>query len=201
VIKTHYTPTGITFNHNKAMTKWYVNSSWAGDSTNFDEMKATLHVGDYKTINLYIRNITDEEYGGTCSHPWLTKKDIPDKTRRLALDGCVVATFSLPNSYHPFMNQGKTAVHEMGHWFGLWHPFENGGIWDGPNRPDACRLSNPDDNVTDTPKMLMAGVGLCVETQNSCREPAGQPPIYDPVHNYMTYSSDACLDRFSDGQV
>jgi hypothetical protein len=183
------------------MTKWYVNASWAGDSTNFDEMKTALHRGDYKTLNLYIRNITRENYGGTCTIPDLAKKETPDKARRLALDGCVVAAFTMDGSDHPYMNQGKTAVHEIGHWFGLYHPFDHHNQMSGVNPPDACRVDNPDDYLADTPKMRQAGTGVCNETQNSCAEPAGQPPVFDPVHNWMTYSSDACLDRFSDGQM
>ncbi|KAK3321686.1 hypothetical protein B0H66DRAFT_179184 [Apodospora peruviana] len=200
LIKDLYKPTGLTFNHNKdTMAKWYVNSSWAGEETGsaFNEMKMALHQGDYKTINLYIRNITDLRYGGTCTNPWRARTDVPDKARRLALDGCVIATFSLPGSNHAFMNQGKTAVHEIGHWWGLWHPWEDGGIRNGVNPPDPCWVGNPDDNVTDTPKMKNTGTGTCVETQDSCRGDA----FTDPIHNYMAYSSDACLTEFTKGQV
>jgi hypothetical protein len=197
IIQNLYKPAGITFRHTDDMTDWKVNSSWAGDSSDFDEMKIALHKGDYKTVNLYIRNITDERNGGSCSHPWKDRRDIPDKAKRLAQDGCVIATFSLEGSNHTYMNQGKTAVHEIGHWFGLWHTFEDGGIRDGPNPPDPCRFSNPDDNVTDTPKMRRTGIGLCVESQDSCTG----DNLTDPIHNYMSYSSDACLDRFSPGQV
>ena len=41
---------------------------------------------------------------------------------------------------------------------------------------------------------------MCNKTQNSCPEPTGQTLIYDPVENYMSYSSDACMGRFTDGQ-
>lgn len=201
LIKDLYAPTGITFNHNSDMTQWYVNSSWAGASTDFDDMKKALHQGDYTTVNLYIRNITLKDYGGTCTNPWSAKTRTPDKEERLLLDGCVVATVTLPGSSHEYMNEGKSAVHEIGHWFGLWHPFEHGGIRNGVNPPNPCWEGNPDDNVTDTPKMQMRGVGTCVETQNSCREPEGADPIYDPIHNYMSYSSDGCMTEFTPGQV
>jgi len=198
LIKDLYKPSGITFNHQKSMAKWYVNSSWAGPSSNFDEMKMALHKGDYKTVNLYIRNITDFDYGGTCTNPWKAKAEVPDPAKRLALDGCVVGTFTLPRSSHPYMNQGKTAVHEMGHWFGLWHPFEHGGIRNGLNPPDPCWSGNPDDNVTDTNKMKDWTPGICVEGQNTC-DPKDN--LTDPIHNYMSYSSDACLTEFTKGQV
>ncbi|GAB1319236.1 Peptidase M43 pregnancy-associated plasma-A domain-containing protein [Madurella fahalii] len=201
VIKDLYEPTGITFNHNKDMAKWHVNSSWAGESREFDDMKKSLHQGDYKTVNLYIRNVTVENWGGTCTNPWREMTETPDKEERLLLDGCVVGTITIPNSNHGYMNEGKSAVHEIGHWFGLWHPFEHGGIRNGVNPPNPCWEGNPDDNVTDTPKMQMSGIGICNEMQNSCREPEGVDPIYDPVHNYMSYSSDACMTEFTMGQV
>ncbi|KXX76786.1 Extracellular metalloprotease 1 [Madurella mycetomatis] len=201
LIKDLYAPTGITFNHNSDMTQWYVNSSWAGESTDFDDMKKALHEGNYTTINLYIRNITVKDYGGTCTNPWSARTRTPDKGERLELDGCVIATNTLPGSSHEYMNEGKTAVHEIGHWFGLWHTFEHGGIRNGVSPPNPCWEGNPDDNVTDTPKMQRQGTGTCVETQNSCKEADDEDPIYDPIHNYMSYSSDSCMTEFTRGQV
>ena len=160
-------------------------------------MKAALHQGDYRAMNLYIRNITYPDYGGTCTNPWRELSQTPDKARRLALDGCVVATFTVPGSDHRFMNQGKTAVHEIGHWFGLWHPWEHGGIRNGLNPPNPCWVGNPDDNVTDTPKMAEGAAGTCIETQDTCKADPGT----DPVHNYMSYSSDECMTEFTPGQV
>ncbi|KAK5656028.1 hypothetical protein OQA88_5167 [Cercophora sp. LCS_1] len=185
------------------MVRWTINPDWAGSSTSFNEMKESLHIGDYKTLNLYIRNITVDNYGGTCTHPWRMQRDYPtDKERRLILDGCVVNTLSLPGSSHPFMNQGKTAVHEIGHWLGLWHPWEAGDIRNGVNPPNPCWEGNPDDGVADTPKMRSMREGTCNRTANTCPEPAGMEPIYDPVTNIMGYGSDECMEiLFTEGQV
>jgi hypothetical protein len=175
------------------MTKWYINSSWIGQTQDFYEMKVALHRGDYKSLNLYITNLTNPNIGGQCTIPPKEQKETPDKSLRLQLDGCVISTWTLPGSNHPYMNGGGTAVHEIGHWFGLWHTFEN-QLGD-PNDLDPCSPTNPDDMVSDTPKMVLFDVGMCVE-DDTC-EGGGM----DPIHNHMSYSSDACRNEFTQGQA
>lgn len=201
LIQKAYEPHGITFKHDASMRRWVVNASWAGDSRDFTDMKVALRKGDYRAINLYIRHVTVKDWGGTCSNPWT--KEEKDKTpfpKRLQEDGCVINDMTLDGSSHPYMNMGKTAIHEIGHWFGLHHPHEHQGVRNGVNPPDPCWSGNPDDDVLDTPKMLDVAPGQCNKTQNSCPEPAGQEPIYDPVDNYMSYSSDSCINKFTMGQ-
>jgi len=203
IITSLFAPHGITFTHTPStMRLWTVNASWAGpDRDNFNEMKESLHKGDYRTLNLYIRNITLKDYGGTCTNPWTQEERTGTPfPARLLRDGCIINTETLDGSAHPYMNQGKTAVHEIGHWFGLHHTFEDQGVRNPPNPPNPCWEGNPDDDVLDTPKMRDVGAGVCNKTQNSCPEPSGTAPVYDPVENYMAYSSDACMERFTSGQ-
>ncbi|KAK0654800.1 hypothetical protein B0T16DRAFT_316523 [Cercophora newfieldiana] len=202
IIHNLFQPYGITFQHDPSMRKWVVNASWAGPSRdNFNEMKEALHKGDYRAINLYIRNITVESYGGSCTNPWtheeVNKTPFPS---RLLRDGCVINTATLSGSGHAYMDQGKTAVHEIGHWFGLFHTYEDQGVRDGFNPPNPCWVGNPDDDVLDTPKCKGVAAGQCNKKQNTCPEPAGAEPVYDAVDNYMSESSDACYERFTEGQ-
>ena len=48
----------------------------------------------------------------------------------------------------PISNDRPKAVHEIGHWHGLLHPFAN--LHDAA---DACDSSNENDFVSDTPAM------------------------------------------------
>lgn len=75
-------------------------------------------------------------------------------------------------------NEGKTAVHEVGHWFGLLHTFE--GL--------SCDSTDRGDFVDDTPQEMTPTEG-CPTGKDSCPGDMG----LDPIGNYMDYSSDAWL--------
>lgn len=84
------------------------------------------------------------------------------------------------NTINGTYNLGRTATHELGHYFLLEHPFDGG-----------C---GGDDNVADTPQSDTPAAGCPALGWTTCT---------DPVlwMSYMDYSDDACLYMFSSGQV
>ena len=94
-----------------------------------------------------------------------------------ATDGCNVLAASMPQSPVSAYgyDEGKTAVHEVGHWFGLLHPFQD----------NTCSTSDPGDYIADTPQESVSTSG-CPSGKDSC---PGDPGL-DPIHNYMDYSTD-----------
>ncbi len=76
---------------------------------------------------------------------------------------------------------GKTLVHEAGHYFGLLHTFQ-GGCGDGYTAGDL---------LADTTMESTAHYD-CVNV-NSCGEA-------DPIHNYMSYTDDGCMNTFTNEQ-
>lgn len=90
-------------------------------------------------------------------------------------------------------NQGRTLVHEIGHYLGLRH------IW-GDAIPflgeDGCEA---DDGLADTPNAAAADNFACNLTSNSCTDSPEDFP--DMIENYMDYSQDACMNMFTQEQA
>jgi hypothetical protein len=86
--------------------------------------------------------------------------------------------------YDETRNQGRTASHEIGHFFGLRH------IWG-----DSDDCSTADDFCADTPTALAANYG-CQIGLDSCPDNPGD----DMIENYMDYTDDACLNVFTQNQ-
>lgn len=80
-------------------------------------------------------------------------------------------------------DKGRTTTHEVGHWLGLRHIWGDGG----------CAV---DDFCADTPTAGAPNYN-CV-TVNSCIDGPGDLP--DQIQNYMDYTNDACMDRFTQNQ-
>jgi len=102
----------------------------------------------------------------------------------------------IPGTSDFLVVQGRTPVHEMGHYFGLRHIWGDGGLL-GPND---CAQS---DGIDDTPFADSQSNFDCDITKNSCTQSElfYNADVPDLIENYMDYSSEACMDMFSIGQV
>lgn len=59
------------------------------------------------------------EYLGYCYFPTRTTTGSTD----FYYDGCTVLSSTVPGGSESGFDEGLTAVHESGHWFGLYHTF------------------------------------------------------------------------------
>ncbi|MEO5877097.1 MAG: zinc metalloprotease [Streptosporangiaceae bacterium] len=142
--------------------------------THESTIKRLLHRGGAQTLNLYTASVGDEILGFSTFPQWVGKSQI--------LDGVVVDYRSLPGGAYQHFNLGYTAVHETGHWLGLFHTFENG-------------CNHPGDGVADTPDEGYPTDG-CPRVKNTCTSTGD-----DPLHNFMDYAWDDCMREFTPGQA
>jgi hypothetical protein len=140
--------------------------------------KRALHRGGWADLNVYIAGLGS----GLLGYATFPQDGV------LKLDGLVVLNDSLPGGSAAPYNEGDTATHEIGHWLGLFHTFENG-----------CKP--PGDYVKDTPYQADGdNIFYCGENPDFGDDTCPQPGK-DPVHNFMSYGDDPCLNRFTKGQA
>ena len=85
---------------------------------------------------------------------------------------------------------GKTLIHEVGHFLGLRH------IWGDALLGGGCSV---DDGIVDTPNQEAASQFTCNFSADSCTDSPTDYP--DMVENYMDYSTDACMNMFTNIQI
>jgi hypothetical protein len=165
------------FRFARRTTTYTVNDSWANVAPGKAErdMKSALYQGDSTTLNVYAADIG----GGLLGWAYFPKGY---NNGRDFIDGVVILDESMPGGTAGKYALGDTLTHEVGHWLMLEHTFKSG-----------CSASN--DFVADTPKEAYPQFD-CPVGADTCAAPG-----VDPIHNFMDYTQDSCMNMFTAGQT
>ena len=153
-----------------------------GEPNGNSAMKAALAWDATKYLNIYSSNLD--------SVGLLGYSTFPQEEAGTSDDGVVLAYQSVGNNpaYTPY-DLGASATHEIGHYFGLFHPFQGG----------CGTVSKPystGDLISDTPRDSASHSG-CTVTASDC----GDAGKFVPIENYMEYTDDSCMTTFTPEQI
>ncbi|KAK8172568.1 hypothetical protein BKA80DRAFT_263272 [Phyllosticta citrichinensis] len=191
ILKEFYEPLGFDFT--LLMTYEYHQPHYARGYSQ-RQMKRDFHRGSYSTLNVYfvdrIRRSMEIFGRGTLPLP-----DMRSDDRFFLEDGVLISIRALPgfSTFSEYdAEEGKTLLHETGHWLGLEHIDYQGCD------PD---LVNGGDFVADTPPQAY-GFYECFPSGtviHSC--PKETFPDQNLITNIMDRIPDRCMESFTPGQV
>jgi pregnancy-associated plasma protein-A len=143
------------------------------------QVKKALHEGGPGTLNVYTGALGKFLLGWA----WFPSSFVGDRAFPRFYDGVVIDFRSMPGADFGPYDEGDTLTHEVGHWFQLFHTFQNG-----------CKA--PGDGIDDTPFEASPAFG-CPENRDTCASKPGE----DPITNFMDYTDDACMFEFTQDQA
>ena len=151
------------------------NSTWYNDSGSYWNSLAW-------DTNRYM-NIYSNTAGGNLGYvPGFPQQGLPGQAQdRVVVLWTTVGDCATLDPY----DLGRTVTHEVGHYLGLYHTFQGGC------GSSACY--NSGDLVCDTAAEQSSTFG-CPTGSSSCGS-------LDPIDNYMDYSDDPCMRRFTPEQA
>ena len=157
----------VTYHQND---NWWGTFTGSNQDSNEEEMRSSTYIDPAHYYNIWS---TDLSGTGACAWNYF-----PNSGENSYWQGTTTDVDCIGGN-------STTLVHELGHYFYLFHTFQNG-------------CSSPGDAVEDTPRHTdVDGDYPCNSNLDTCPDHDG----LDPIHNFMNYTPDACHSELSDGQI
>ena len=158
-------------------------------SSNSFALKSLIQWDPYKYLNIWVPERIIDDILGYATFP--TFLNFNPSNDGVVINGQHFGRGNgIPTSTYDL---GRTGTHEVGHWLGLFHTFQNACAGGSQT---SCQTSG--DNVCDTPPTAGSNFG-CPGTQNTCSETFPQD-LNDQTMNYMDYVDDRCMYMYTIGQ-
>lgn len=160
----------------------------------FDSLTSLSYISSQKVVNIYVvENILSSRTGkvlGYATMPYLSPKN-----NMIVVCYDWFGDFSITGSPLNSTSNSLTLAHEMGHYFGLYHPFDFGCV--GLEKTD-CMTKG--DLCCDVPAVATENHVCPSSTENSCQENYNGDPR-DLKENLMDYSIHSCQNMFTPDQT
>ncbi|KAL3816948.1 hypothetical protein ACHAXA_001776 [Cyclostephanos tholiformis] len=160
-------------------SSWYTAGPYSGEVS---DMHVALRVGGSETLNVYVSSPGDGSILGYSYYPQIS--DFVD-------DGVTILNAAMPGGPLGTYSEGDTLVHEVGHWLDLVHTHDNGCDGDGDYMSPSANEETPSFGCPVYKSECPSGLdteGLPMRELN-------------PIHNFMSYTNDDCMDQFTPGQI
>jgi len=157
---------------------------FCGSKLVMTEYRKKYGLGPATHLNVYVCRSTSYGLAWLPYQDWTSTDDMYEGHYAL---GTIVDHTLVAGGGHQWWSDGDILTHEVGHHYGLMHPYEGGF---------SCKINERyTDQIDDTPLLKNNIEGGCkAKPDNSCGGGSG-------ISNYMVVTSDDCRTEFTPGQV